>query len=362
MMILTQAFLSDIIDNPADDSPRLVYADWLDDQGESARGEFIRIQCRRSALPGDDPEQRLLAACESDLLARHESAWRAELPQLDGITWEDFKRGFVEAVFAVSAEAFLHQASAIFAATPVRRVQIGRIDDGWAHQVARTPHLARLTELNLGNNTGLSRAGVRALAGSPWLANLTALLLHYNPLGDEAIAELANSPWLGQLRELYLSGTELTDSGVSVLAGSGRLPALTDLDLRDNQIGDGGAISLACNLRLEQLTMLYLVNNRIGETGASALAWSEQLPNLRRLYLNYNPIGNGGAQAFAGSPHRRNLVELDLRHCEIRDTGARALAHSLFLDEMQLLWLSSHRLRMETLTLLRKRFGDRLRI
>ena len=32
-----------------------------------------------------------------------------------------------------------------------------------------------------------------ALAGSPHLGNLTALLLHYNNLGDEAVASLAES-------------------------------------------------------------------------------------------------------------------------------------------------------------------------
>lgn len=30
---------------PQDDSPRLVYADWLDDNGQPERAEFIRVQC-----------------------------------------------------------------------------------------------------------------------------------------------------------------------------------------------------------------------------------------------------------------------------------------------------------------------------
>lgn len=45
-----QAFIQAIVDSPADDTPRLVYADWLDEQGESARAEFIRVQCELARL------------------------------------------------------------------------------------------------------------------------------------------------------------------------------------------------------------------------------------------------------------------------------------------------------------------------
>ena len=39
------ALMQKIIANPADDLPRLVMADWLDDHGESMRANFIRVQC-----------------------------------------------------------------------------------------------------------------------------------------------------------------------------------------------------------------------------------------------------------------------------------------------------------------------------
>lgn len=47
-----------ILDNPDDDTPRLVYADWLDEAGQSDYAEFIRVQielshCRdESCRPG----------------------------------------------------------------------------------------------------------------------------------------------------------------------------------------------------------------------------------------------------------------------------------------------------------------------
>ena len=38
------AFLLSIKDNPADDTPRLVYADWLEEHGETERAELVRVQ------------------------------------------------------------------------------------------------------------------------------------------------------------------------------------------------------------------------------------------------------------------------------------------------------------------------------
>ena len=46
-----EAFLKAIFDAPADDLPRLVFADWLDERGESAWAELIRLQCSMHRSP-----------------------------------------------------------------------------------------------------------------------------------------------------------------------------------------------------------------------------------------------------------------------------------------------------------------------
>lgn len=38
--------LEDILDHPHDDTPRLIYADWLTDNGQPNFGEFIHLQCQ----------------------------------------------------------------------------------------------------------------------------------------------------------------------------------------------------------------------------------------------------------------------------------------------------------------------------
>jgi uncharacterized protein (TIGR02996 family) len=348
------AFLQDIREHPEDDTPRLVYADWLEDEGDSERAEFIRAQCRRSEVQP--------AAREAELLTRNEARWRAALPQLEGITWGDeFTRGFVEGVFAETAGAFLRHAPALFAVAPVRRVRIGLVNPVNVSALARSRHLLALEELNLGNNSGIDASGVCVLVSSPNVANLSSLLLHYNNIGNAGLGHLAQSDNLNRLRELYVSGVGASDRGALALAG-GRFRSLTDLDLRDNEVGDEGVEALTnWNWAGDRIQALYLVNNDIEERGGSALATTTHLPNLARLYLNHNRVGDATARAFAASPHRGALRDLDLRRCGITDEGALALAESPLVRHLQMLWLTANPIRRrDTWRALRTSYGDRL--
>lgn len=45
------AFIATICDRPTEDGPRLVYADWLEEQGDADRAEFIRVQVKLATIP-----------------------------------------------------------------------------------------------------------------------------------------------------------------------------------------------------------------------------------------------------------------------------------------------------------------------
>jgi uncharacterized protein (TIGR02996 family) len=70
------AFLKKILEDPADDTPRLAYADWLDEQGDplsDAKAQFLRLTVRLR-LPKrpkcDDAKlQKLAAKLDTDWLA-----------------------------------------------------------------------------------------------------------------------------------------------------------------------------------------------------------------------------------------------------------------------------------------------------
>ncbi len=340
------AFLQDIREHPDDDAPRLVYSDWLADNGDEARGEFIRAQCR-----GDH-------AGASALLVLHEPAWRAGLPKIDGIHWGAFTRGFVEGVTAKTTRAYLFNAEAIFAAAPVHRLRILEASRG-IEQLAASPHLLALSELNLGNRSGVTAAGVRELAWSPNAGSLTSLLLHQNNLGDAGLMPLAFSPHTRGMRELYVSGVGVGDSGAGALA-SGHLAHLDLLDLRDNNIGDVGAMAMF-NWPGQGPITLQLSNNRIGTRGGEALANTPNLQSLERLHLDHNPVGDRTALALARAPHRHALRELDLRGCGITDEGALAVANSPLARQLQEVCLMGNPIRRrETLQTLADRFGRRL--
>src|SRR5215472_8143648 len=112
-----QGFLQDILEHPDEDAPRLIYADWLDENGDSDRAEFIRVQCEQAKLPWDDDRQSELLAREAQLLARHYEEWTAvcgDWPdQDDGSPHIGFRRGFIERLRNPAADLFLERASAI---------------------------------------------------------------------------------------------------------------------------------------------------------------------------------------------------------------------------------------------------------
>ena len=98
-----EALLRNIIKKPDDDAPRLIYADWLEEQGQEERAEFIRVQCKREKV-WQYPHLLQLKQREKELLdgwavpekIRNWSAWAGDfLTNAAGDTGLLFYRGFV---------------------------------------------------------------------------------------------------------------------------------------------------------------------------------------------------------------------------------------------------------------------------
>ena len=54
-MNLRDAFLAEILAAPDDDAPRMVFADWLEDNGDPQRAEFVRAQVRLAGMSWRQP-------------------------------------------------------------------------------------------------------------------------------------------------------------------------------------------------------------------------------------------------------------------------------------------------------------------
>src|SRR5262249_46941289 len=81
---------------PEDDAPRLIFADWIEENGEGNRAEFIRLQCRLATLPEDDPARPDLLDREWELLAVYRGRWGPgkDSPFAKHLYESGFLRGF----------------------------------------------------------------------------------------------------------------------------------------------------------------------------------------------------------------------------------------------------------------------------
>jgi uncharacterized protein (TIGR02996 family) len=349
-------FLDAILDEPDDRSHRLVYADWLDDSGQSDRAEFIRLQVGREALHPADPAVRAAVRREVELLAVHEQEWLGPLAILARRC--RFHGGFVEEV-SVTAEQLLAHGEELFRRAPVRRLNLRnslalpnllRDDPAAADRLAgllgrvrvldlnrddlsepagmallNLPRPPRLEALHLANNA-LSVAGVSFLAESPVLDGLTTL--EFSSPSTEALEVLLRSPRLGRLGHLLLAGTRQGDRAVAVLIGSPVLARLRSLSLGHSNLPPDGLAELVASPRVAALESLDVSFNPLTVHGARSLTRSRYLGRLTSLNLSRCRLGDAGTAALASSPLFDQLYGLDLSLDRVGDEGALALARS----------------------------------
>lgn len=67
--------LAAILESPEGDGPRLIYADWLEENGKPERASFIRVQCELARLPGIVEFNRLVSQLEWDSLRLELRGW-----------------------------------------------------------------------------------------------------------------------------------------------------------------------------------------------------------------------------------------------------------------------------------------------
>jgi uncharacterized protein (TIGR02996 family) len=145
--------LGHVVHHPQADGPRLLAAHWLDEHGDPERSEFIRVQCelvRRTAscsvcnrIAGSDPNRCVpctrLRRRERELLRRYWSDWLVRLDNCyracgNREAWPGnvvgpspehvvmtFRRGFVAEV-TLTTKDFLRHARALFRAAPLTKV------------------------------------------------------------------------------------------------------------------------------------------------------------------------------------------------------------------------------------------------
>lgn len=234
-----EAFLRAIFDAHDDDTPRLVYADFLQESGEPERAELIRVQCQLAALQrrsevgdGDDlrrrervlldklhpelelisrtPEERERVGCERGFLFEPAAViCPGELGDVTAVRekivqsrphWFGVKR------LSVLEGWFLYpeHLDVLFSLEALRGVTEWDLG-GHVEEVAGGPQTAEgeayaLIDMNV--SPVIRRDGVAALAANRGARRITTLILTHNNLDNDAARALRDSPHLTNLKRL----------------------------------------------------------------------------------------------------------------------------------------------------------------
>jgi uncharacterized protein (TIGR02996 family) len=377
-----EALLQAIWNDPDDDTPRLVYADFLEETGKDAdvaRAKLIRLGIETAKLDPIGKYLSPLVAEEKRLWKKYRNRWMAGLPR-----WachSPAERGFLRDA-SCTLHQFFKDAEAIFDREPLielnptgssreqakqladssilERLRFltfsGHLDDRLQAILLGSPYLKNLWELKIWRNArtedwipliarepkfsmlrrlhfylqSIGIAGVTALSQSTTLRELKSFEL-FGDASDETARLLATSPIMNKVKSFRFTGegpfSALTSKGFRVLTGSSWMDHLQSLDLTANRITDDGLKNLPPSLTWQQLEDLDLSNNQISDNGLQFLS-KKSLPKIKILKLQDNPIAGRGLADLFQSSVGRSLEQLFVGHCSIDDEGLLSLAQS----------------------------------
>jgi uncharacterized protein (TIGR02996 family) len=357
---------------PADDTPRLVLADWLDEHGDGDRAEFVRLQCELARPTLDVERTAALRASERELIRANWPRWAGELPQVMADIWRE--------VYAAARERYWPGAEG----GPAVRTDPMAGRQSWGFRrgllwVELTPLVAR-DDRFLGwcrgpeaewlEEAGLELPGAAALAEwevpdpvRPYLGLSVKIALSSDESagGRDHIAGLRRALGcpnfrlvrglavtladddprsVGQLlaadvrcvTRLSVAGPGVTDAAVAAIAAA-PFEGLSALDVSTNNLGPAAARALAGSRSLRRLAVLAAWRNRFGDDGLMALFESPLAASLTRVELMNTGLGDRATVALASSPLLARLYGpgLNLTMNKIGDAGAKALAGCEYL-------------------------------
>lgn len=355
------ALLAGIRANPDDDLPRLVFADWLEEQGNNAdgeRAEFIRAQIAMAGLYPYTLGWMKLHNSTNKLLKKHDASWGTT--GASKVVHRVFERGFLHGV-TIYAKSFVKNGAELFDSQPIRAIRFVKLNSARGSvpmsELVWCPHLSQATKLDF-TDSELSPSDLAALGTSPHamqvrsvtmggsnplaadaslasVLNLPALselsLYHNRSFGHEALAILGGDFGSRQLRKLDLTGTSAAVGGLSCILKSPHLGGIEELrmdnglvdetvqvnseDLQTSRKAELEELSqLIATKPMPNLKVLSLSLRGLNWTDAKLLAKAAHWPKLEYLNLSANTLGIRGVEELATAPFAAMLKVLDLRY------------------------------------------------
>jgi uncharacterized protein (TIGR02996 family) len=366
-----KALFAAILAHPLEDTPRLAYADWLDEHGgepNTHRAAFIRLSIKRDAAlaaldEADEPRGRWADQATTDRFTemekRERAEWRKVLcgrkgPLRGRACHFHFGRGFPQRTSAPS-DRLIAEGEALFRLTPVVELSAREVTAENLPPLLARPWLAGVHHLSLNGRweTAGSPPDYAALARGPRLGALEVLWFDRGslwpvgarewvaanpfprlrkfqasdvPLNDAAPVLFGSKEW-GNIDEVYAHQGGLKASGVSAVMNSRTLTRLRKLSLPSSPLAAGAVQALTAGVRWRDLEELVLYGT--GMSSGEVWDFAKAPPTaLASLTVSMNRIGPDAASVLAGSRLMTGLRVLDVGGNPLFDAGAIALAGS----------------------------------
>ena len=348
------ALLRAICRQPDDDTARLVYADWLQENGRAEEGEFIRTQCQLAAADPADPEYPALLDRDEELrlwLSAHAPGPRPTFPgglAVEGgrHRWKWTHRGFprflefdgYERVGVKPMRALANALARAFEVLPTRWLVVRQLTAAQLIALLKQPVLAGLSHLTVQSDASRDEADAiaRALAGCRHLRNLRGLALA-DGFGDAGCEALASAHW-NDLEWFSPASHAIGPAGVRALAGAGWFRNLRELTLDD----EFSTEAFAALVRLPQFPRLHtldLSRDRFPHEAWQAFARTRAFPALTRLELAEGDLSDYRMDELAAADGFR-LSVLNAAQCGAGPGTGTALAAAPWAESLRVLNLS----------------------
>ncbi len=325
-----------VVANPDDDLPRLIFADWLDENDQTDRAAFIRAQIEAARCEPFSPGARHAEERALKLLIRNRTEWTRPL----GYAVEAaFVRGFVERI-SLQAPAFSPIAPDIFLREPVRELSLTRalsLDERLLsplEPIFESDLFERVTRLEL-PFTNLTPEECYSLTVSPHMEQLRELSLRGNPLSPDWVSDLIAGRYFSNLTALDLS--QIAHIGTSILRGltKEKRSRFKSLDFSDVMFQSNILIQiLSCRAvsRVEELRLRWTGGSRVaGPLTHLDIGWVFPWKALRLLDVSGQGLGATGAREIAQNLDAEKLRWLGLAENDLSSEGASALIASPYL-------------------------------
>jgi uncharacterized protein (TIGR02996 family) len=352
------ALYAAILAHPDEDTPRLAYADWLEEHGDAKYAEFIRLQIEMAREPWGEVALR-------DFYRPAEERTYYEPPSAvkpDTSSWGiGFHRGFpglLTVNFDEVGSKWFKKLSELFNRAPIARCIVVSAGDEIPHwneflsnscftkirkltldllttaqtrQLITSPQATGLRELEV---SVYSEETATLLLRSQIVTQLDALTISFGPSRSKEIVTAARSFLTNsKLRRLQLSGWKELWEGVR----DSFPDTLEELIFWSNDFGRGGLVPFARSFRGDKLRSLTFTGP-LDEKDMGAIAVCAGLSGLQRLELSGCGLKTRAVQALAKSPHLGSLLYLGLSENPIGDGGTVALAKSPHLANLLVLY------------------------